>query len=127
MEISIWSYPKILIIHLNYIDSCDTLVNFPLENLDLSQFITGPVDVPPIYDLYAIANTYGRLGGGHSSTFALHRDYHQWYFVDDSRVVTTNPSALITNGAMLLFYKRKDIPWTKFDMSLENNEPEEDL
>lgn len=37
-----------------YRDRLDHLVHFPLEDLDLSEFIEGPKD-NPLYDLYAVS------------------------------------------------------------------------
>ncbi len=41
------------------------LVEFPLEGLDLSSFVLSKTDKPPIYDLFAVSNHSGGLGGGH--------------------------------------------------------------
>ncbi len=38
----------------------------------------------PVYELYAVSNHYGGLGGGHYTAFA--KNDGQWYEFDDSRV-----------------------------------------
>ena len=51
-------------------DKLDTRVDFPLHGLDLSQYVLRQQGVPPVYDLYAVSNHYGSLGGGHYTAFA---------------------------------------------------------
>lgn len=37
----------------------------PRSELDLTKYVVNPNHVPPVYDLYAVINHYGGLGGGH--------------------------------------------------------------
>lgn len=51
----------------------DTFVNFPIRNLDLSKYVNPAVAGPTQlykYELYAVINHYGGLGGGHYSAYA---------------------------------------------------------
>ncbi len=43
----------------------DTPVEFPLEDLDMSPYIINSNHGPAIYDLVAVSNHYGGMGGGH--------------------------------------------------------------
>lgn len=49
----------------------DTFVNFPIHNLDLSKYVKSKdaSEGPHVYELYAISNHYGGLGGGHYSAY----------------------------------------------------------
>lgn len=49
----------------------DTFVNFPIQNLDLSRYIKSndSSEGSHVYELYAISNHYGGLGGGHYSAY----------------------------------------------------------
>ncbi|KAL3649691.1 Ubiquitin carboxyl-terminal hydrolase 9 [Castilleja foliolosa] len=49
----------------------DTFVNFPINNLDLSKYVKseGATDGSNVYELYAVSNHYGGLGGGHYSAY----------------------------------------------------------
>lgn len=50
----------------------DTLVEFPLEGLDLSQFVLNPEQKNSgnlIYDCYGISNHFGSVGFGHYTAF----------------------------------------------------------
>ena len=46
-------------------DKLDTFVDFPLESLDLSRFCANAEEKNTAYDLFAISNHYGGMGGGH--------------------------------------------------------------
>ena len=64
-------------------DKLDTLVEFPIQGLDLSDILKDVVtkqklkasnghldkDGDLIYDLYAVSNHFGGLGGGHCMFF----------------------------------------------------------
>lgn len=60
----------------------------------------------PIYDLYAVSNHYGGLGGGHYTACA--KNGEKWYDFNDSSVRSTSSSSIIGSGAYILFYKRRD-------------------
>lgn len=60
----------------------------------------------PIYELYAVSNHYGGLGGGHYTAYA--KNNGKWYDFNDSSVRACNESHVGGSGAYILFYKRKD-------------------
>lgn len=45
-------------------------MNFPVRNLDLSKYVKSKDGQSQVYDLYAISNHYGGLGGGHYTAYA---------------------------------------------------------
>lgn len=50
----------------------ETYVDFPVDNLDLSTYITYKNGMTSNrYMLYAISNHYGSMGGGHYTAFVL--------------------------------------------------------
>src|SRR3569832_863874 len=72
--IALWSVPDILILHLKRFtfDTCmtsggmlrskmDDTVEFPIEGLDLTKHILGPIDkeAPPIYKLFGVSEHNG--------------------------------------------------------------------
>ena len=83
----LWKSPDILVIHLKrfsanrgFRDKIDVLVDFPVEGLDL----TGRVALheegkSAIYDLFAVDNHYGGLGGGHYTAYARNFIDGRWY------------------------------------------------
>ncbi len=86
----------------------NTLISFPLENLDLSPYVK-KFDIPPVYDLYAVANHSGTLGYGHYTAVAKNKKTNLWYEFNDSIVTKIDPDKVCTSSAYVLFYKRKDI------------------
>ncbi len=60
----------------------------------------------PVYDLYAVSNHYGGLGGGHYTAYA--KNNGKWYDFNDSSVRACTQSSICGSGAYILFYKRRD-------------------
>jgi ubiquitin carboxyl-terminal hydrolase 4/11/15 len=119
-KFDLWSLPPILVVMLKRFsfrnryarDKLDMYVDFPLEGLDLSQYMLGPSEPgkEPIYDCYAISNHYGGLGGGHYTAFAINRNDQKWYSFDDRSVSkVSNPESVKTSAAYVLFYRRRDM------------------
>ena len=83
----LWKTPDILVIHLKrfsaqgrFRDKLDVFVDFPIEGLDLSTRLAVPEDgKSTIYDLFAVDNHYGGLGGGHYTAFARNFINKEWY------------------------------------------------
>jgi ubiquitin carboxyl-terminal hydrolase 4/11/15 len=91
-------------------DKLDTVVDFPIESLDMTKHVLGhdASKGPLIYDLYAVSNHYGSLSFGHYTAYAKNGD--QWYYYDDSSVKKVDPENAIANSAYNLFYRRRDTP-----------------
>lgn len=76
-KLDLWRLPEILVIHLKRFqysrfmkNKLDTYVDFPVDNLDLSNYIAyGHDKSSNRYMLYAISNHYGSMGGGHYTAF----------------------------------------------------------
>ncbi|OBZ73858.1 putative ubiquitin carboxyl-terminal hydrolase 12 [Grifola frondosa] len=77
------------------------------EGADLAQFGLDDLDEPLIYDLYAVDEHLGGLGGGHYRAYAQNHMNGKWYHFDDSYVTPSNPEAAVNSNAYLLFYKRR--------------------
>jgi len=87
----------------------DTEVDFPLEGLDMSQFIQGAQKHENmIYDCYAVSNHFGGMGFGHYTAYAKNPLNGKWYDFDDSRYDQVRPENVVTNAAYNLFYRRRD-------------------
>lgn len=62
----------------------------------------------PLYDLYAVDNHFGGLGGGHYTAFAKNPLDGRWYNYDDSSVrPVSDPQSVKSAAAYLLFYRRR--------------------
>jgi ubiquitin carboxyl-terminal hydrolase 8 len=110
---SFWSLPNYLIIHLkrfnNGGEKLTTPIDFPIEDLNLTQFVSADKQDPNnyIYSLYAINYHSGDASSGHywSSCRNLNDN---WYLFNDGHVSKIhNTNDLITPDAYILFYYRK--------------------
>ncbi|XP_051896201.1 ubiquitin carboxyl-terminal hydrolase 8 [Pristis pectinata] len=75
-KLEIWKLPPILLVHLKrfsyegrWKQKLQTNVDFPLENLELSNYVIGPKNNVKRYNLYAVSNHYGGLDGGHYTAY----------------------------------------------------------
>lgn len=105
---------QVLVVHLKRFsynsrlrDKLTATVDFPLEGLDLNSYVLTEQKVPPIYDLYAVSNHMGGLGGGHYTAYVKHLNREQWYCFDDSRVYPIEEDQVVSSNAYMLFYQRR--------------------
>ncbi|KAK5654111.1 hypothetical protein OQA88_7542 [Cercophora sp. LCS_1] len=119
-KFDLWRTPDILVVHLKRFsstgwrrDKLDALVDFPIEGLDLTERVVSKEDgKQEIYDLIAVDNHYGGLGGGHYTAFAKNFLNGEWYDYNDAQVSPVKELAkIVSTGAYLLFYRRRsDVP-----------------
>ncbi|KAE8611761.1 hypothetical protein XENTR_v10012591 [Xenopus tropicalis] len=114
-KFDLWSLPKILVVHLKrfsynrfWRDKLDAVVEFPIRDLNMSDFVCDPQAGPYVYDLVAVSNHYGGMGGGHYTAYAKNQDKGQWYYFDDSSVSPASEDQIVTKAAYVLFYQRQD-------------------
>lgn len=117
-KIDIWRLPDIMVVHLkrfsqvrSWGNKIDTFIDFPIQGLDMTDRVLSTSvqggESNLIYDLYAIDNHYGGLGGGHYTAYAQNFYNKEWYNFDDSHVSKVTTKDIKTNAAYLLFYKRR--------------------
>lgn len=109
-KMDIWKLPEIMVVHLkrfsqfkHWGNKVNTMIDFPLKGLDMTDRVLGHQDESLIYDLYAVDNHYGGIGGGHcklwymcalsailiakiDTAFAQNIDDGHWYEFNDSSV-----------------------------------------
>jgi len=86
-KFELWKTPDILVMHLKRFsssafrrDKLDVFVDFPIEGLDLtSRVIETEEGKQEIYDLFAVDDHWGGLGGGHYTAFAKNFVDNEWY------------------------------------------------
>lgn len=107
--------PSILVISLKrfsynryWRDKLDTQVEFPTDNLDMGPYIINKNHGKAIYDLIAVSNHYGGMGGGHYTAYAKNKDDGRWYHFDDSSVTPISEGTVVTKAAYVLFYQRRE-------------------
>ncbi|THH05050.1 hypothetical protein EW145_g5076 [Phellinidium pouzarii] len=132
-KVDLWMVPDILVVHLKRFsnsrilrDKIDVFVDFPIENLDLESFCgerevvkqlaeqgqdisalgLSDIEEPLLYDLFAVDEHLGGLGGGHYRAFAKSHDTDKWYHFDNTYVTPVEASDAVNANAYLLFYKR---------------------
>ncbi|KAI0372717.1 cysteine proteinase [Pilatotrama ljubarskyi] len=130
----LWKVPDVLVVHLKRFsnsrmlrDKIDTFVDFPIEGLDLTDMVgerlvgrklreqgadveglgLHDLDEPLVYDLFAVDEHLGGLGGGHYRAYALNHVTGKWYHFDDSYVTVSRAEAAVNANAYLLFYRRR--------------------
>jgi uncharacterized UBP type Zn finger protein len=112
-KMEIFKIPHILIIHLKRFKNnskIDTLVDFPIKGMDISQYVISNQDgLPQIYDLFAIANHFGGMGFGHYTSYSKNPIDKTWYDFDDSHVSKKSEEDLVNSSAYVLFYRRRDL------------------
>ena len=110
-KITFWSFPEILIIDLkrfsNNVRKNQVLVDFPLENLDLTEYIKGYNKKDFVYDLYGICNHSGNVFGGHYTAFVKNSN-DKWNHFNDTNITEVRDTKNIkTNKAYCFFYRKK--------------------
>ncbi|KAK2698709.1 hypothetical protein QWA68_002357, partial [Fusarium oxysporum] len=144
-KFDLWKSPDILVAHLKRFsnsgwrrDKLDVMVDFPIEGLDLTSRVIQKEDgKDEIYDLIAVDDHYGGLGGGHYTAYAKNFVDGRWYnYNDSSASPVSDPSTCITSAAYLLFYRRRSstplggsrfgVISEKYKNSEENSEEEEE-
>ena len=86
----------------------NSLITFPLENLDLSKYVCGYNKESYKYDLYGICNHMGGVMGGHYTAFVKNSE-NNWLHCNDRNVEDVqSPETIITPMAYCLFYRKKN-------------------
>ncbi|KAG8697366.1 CSN-associated deubiquitinating enzyme Ubp12, partial [Ceratobasidium sp. 395] len=120
-KFELWSVPDILVVHLKRFsnaramrDKIDALVEFPTEGLDLGQRVgmsgaegEETKEGDHVYDLFAVDEHMGGLGGGHYRAYAKNPSDGEWYHFDDSYVTKSSAEDSVNANAYLLFYRRR--------------------
>uniref|UniRef100_A0A8C9V5E6 Ubiquitin carboxyl-terminal hydrolase n=1 Tax=Scleropages formosus TaxID=113540 RepID=A0A8C9V5E6_SCLFO len=110
-KLEIWKVPPILLVHLKrfsyegrWKQKLQTAVDFPLENLDLTQYVIGPRHNLKKYNLIGVSNHYGGLDGGHYTAYCKNAQKQRWFKFDDHEVLDISASSVKTSAAYIFFY-----------------------
>ena len=110
-----WKLPPVLLLHLKrfhytrfFRDKVCDLVHFPTRGLDLSPYLLGPGAGMARYNLLAVSNHMGRLGGGHYTANCLHTPTSKWLNFNDSWV------SLFTLNIFILGFCHLRVPGVNF-------------
>ena len=110
-SIQFWSLPTLLAIDFKrFVDTRrknQIMIDFPIQHLDLTDYVIGYKKHTYIYECYGICNHSGGLHGGHYTSFVKNAN-GKWYHFNDTFVnEVTNMDELITPKAYCLFYRKK--------------------
>jgi ubiquitin carboxyl-terminal hydrolase 8 len=110
-RIQFWSFPNILTIDFKRFNSRNQknqiLISFPLDNLDLSNYVIGYKKKSYIYELYGVCNHSGGVLGGHY-TACVKNANGKWYHFNDTSVSEIGLiDSIISPKAYCLFYRKK--------------------
>lgn len=108
--IAFWSLPDILVMDIkrfNHTNSKNNiLVDFPIDNLDLSGYVIGYNRSSYVYNLYGVCNHMGGVNGGHYTCF-VKNDKGKWYHYDDDVVTEVKDMKnIVTRNAYCFFYAK---------------------
>jgi ubiquitin C-terminal hydrolase len=133
-QISIMKLPPIMAMHFKRFEytggvqsrprKIETFVSFPLDNLDMSSFLTSRIHLQRqgvrcmgaskefLYDAFAVVCHRGTFEGGHYVSY-VRCENNKWYLCDDA-FVTQVPDEVVRNcQAYMVFYSKKNIsPWS---------------
>jgi ubiquitin C-terminal hydrolase len=113
-NIAFWSFPTVLIIVLKRYSPDGrykniSLVDFPLDNLDLSKYVIGYKASSYKYTLFGVANHMGGISGGHYTAFVKLED-DKWHCFDDATVCEIPnqylKNVIVSPSAYCLFYRK---------------------
>ena len=82
------------------------LIYFPIENLNLDDFVFGPKIPKNNYDLFAVSQHSGSNEGGHY--FSICKNFNSWYMFDDENFFKCDKDIICSDESYILFYKRKN-------------------
>ena len=108
-----WSFPNILVIDFKRFNSKNQknqiLITFPLDDLDLSDYVIGYNKNTFIYELYGICNHSGSVYGGHYTSYVKNANGKWYHFNDTSVTEISIIESIISQKAYVLFYRKKQI------------------
>lgn len=123
-KMDVWRLPPCLIIHLKRFQyergffqsvlrgKINEMVDFPTRGLDMSPYLPEGAEVPAdgaIYDLYAVSEHSGGMGGGHYTATTFNQRTGQWMDCNDSSVRASDERSAVSTSAYVLFYRRRPV------------------
>jgi ubiquitin carboxyl-terminal hydrolase 8 len=110
-KILFWSLPNILVIDFKRFNSRNQknqiFIDFPLDDLNLSDYVIGYKKTSYVYELYGICNHSGNVHGGHYTSYVKNAN-GKWYHYNDTNVTeVSSVEAMISAKAYVLFYRKK--------------------
>jgi ubiquitin carboxyl-terminal hydrolase 2/21 len=110
-KLNFWNFPDILVIDIKRFNSQNRknqiMIDFPLDNLNLSKYVIGYNKDSYIYDLYGVCNHSGSVMGGHYTSFVKNAN-GKWYHCNDTSISEVAiVHQIITPKAYCFFYRKR--------------------
>jgi len=116
ITVSFWKLPSRLIIHLKRFNIRDkkleknnSLITFPITNLDMTQYYDPEVKQTCKYNLYGVIQHSGSFSVGHYIAYTKNLLDKKWYRFNDSNVVEIDDDNIehevVDNFTYILFYE----------------------
>ena len=109
----LWSVPPRLIIQLKRFTNrsrINTTIDFPIEGLDMSKYMSEHTHSKCVYNLYGVIVHSGGLNSGHYVAFTKNAVNGLWYLYDDAKVLqienNTLEARIKNSGAYVLLYSQ---------------------
>ena len=83
----------------------EEFIDFPINNLDMGEFMVGPDKTHSKYDLFAVSQHYGSIVFGHYT--AVCKNFDKWYSYNDSSIHFCSENDAKSSAAYVLFYRRQ--------------------
>ena len=111
-KMELFYLPKILIICLKRFIKMsykwrknEEYVDFPINNLNMGEFMVGPDKSHSKYDLFAVSQHYGSTLFGHYT--AVCKNFDKWYSYNDSSIHLCSENDTKSSAAYVIFYRRQ--------------------
>ena len=82
----------------------EIFIDYPIQNLDLSEYIIGNDNQKLRYNLIGVINHYGDCFFGHYTANCLNKN--NWYCFDDETFKEIKKDKIVTDSAYILFYQK---------------------
>jgi ubiquitin carboxyl-terminal hydrolase 8 len=110
-KIQFWSFPNILVIDFKRFNTRfqknQIHITFPLDDLDLSEYVIGYKKEIYKYELYGVCNHSGGVMGGHYTAYVKNANGKWYHFNDTSVSEVALIDSIVSPKAYVLFYRKK--------------------
>ena len=83
----------------------EEFIDFPINNLNMGEFMVGPDKEHSKYDLFAVSQHYGSTVFGHYT--AVCKNFDKWYSYNDSSIHSCSENDARSSAAYVIFYRRQ--------------------
>lgn len=111
-QIRFFTLPNLLVVDFKRFDNTtrknNCLIDFPIDNLDLSKYVIGYNKKSYVYDCYGVCNHSGSALGGHYTSYVKNAN-GKWYHFNDAQVSEIEDiKKIVSTKAYCLFYRKKN-------------------